>query len=264
MTATKGPGIAEAALDEDLAFARHLAQVASELSLEYLQRGVTAQLKPDGSPVTNADVEVERRLRQLIAEHRPGDGVLGEELGETGSVARRWVLDPIDGTRNFVEHRPLWGNHVALEVAGEIVVGVITRPVLGSSWWARRGGGAHRTDSAPAAGERRLSVSKVDSLRSGRVSLWMYEPDLALEQRVNRHCQCVEPSLDSLLRLAEGHLEALVDSSGRPWDLAPAVVLVEEAGGRYSDRAGGRRLDLGGGRFSNGHVHSELEELLSG
>lgn len=264
MTAIRGAGVSDALLEDDLAFARYLARVASELALEHLQRGVTAQLKPDGSPVTNADVEVERKLRQLIAEHRPGDGVLGEELGESGSLERRWVLDPIDGTRNFVERRPLWGTHVALELAGEIVIGVITRPVLGSSWWARRGGGAHRTDGPPASGERRLNVSNVGSLRSGRVSLWLYDPDPVLEQRVTQHCQCVEPSLDSLLRLAEGHLEALVDSSGRPWDVAPAVVLVEEAGGRYSDHAGGRRLDLGGGRFSNGHVHAELEELLRG
>lgn len=262
MAAPRGP--ADASLDDDLSFARHLARIASELSLEYFQRGVVGKVKPDGSPVTDADVEIERKLRQLIAEHRPGDGVLGEELGETGSLERRWVLDPIDGTRNFLEHRPLWGTHVALELAGEIVVGVITRPVLGSSWWARRGGGAHRTDSPPSPGDRRLRVSSVDSLRRGRASLWMYEPDPAVEERVTRHCQCVEPSLDSLLRLAEGHLEALVDSSGRPWDLAPAVVLVEEAGGRYSDRDGGRRLDLGGGRFSNGHVHAELEELLRG
>lgn len=249
-------------LDEDMAFARRLAQVATELSLEYFQQGLTGRRKPDGSLVSAADIEVERRLRQLIAEHRPDDGVLGEELGQTGPTERRWVLDPIDGTRNFLEHRPLWGTHVALEVEGEIVVGVITRPVLGSSWWARRGGGAHRTDAPPSSGDRRLSVSDVGSLRCGRVSLWMYEPDPLVEERIIRHCQYVEPSLDSLLRLAEGHLEALVDSSGRPWDLAPAVVLVEEAGGRYSDREGGRRLDLGGGRFSNGRVHAELEQLL--
>jgi histidinol-phosphatase len=254
----------DASLDDDLTFARHLAQVASELSLQFFQRGVASKLKPDGSPVTDADVEVERVLRQLIAEQRPNDGVLGEELGQTGSLERRWVLDPIDGTRNFMEHRPLWGTHVALEVAGEIVVGVITRPVLGSSWWARRGGGAHRSDGPPSAGERRLSVSSVGSLQRGRVSLWMYDPNPALEQRVAQHCQCVEPSLDSLLRLAEGHLEALVDSSGRPWDVAPAVVLIEEAGGRFSDHEGGQRLDLGGGRFSNGHVHTELELLLHG
>ena len=264
MSATRGTSTSDASLDDDLAFARHLARVASELSLEYFQRGVVRQVKPDGSPVTDADVEIERRLRQLISEQRPGDGVLGEELGQTGSLERRWVLDPIDGTRNFLEHRPLWGTHVALEVAGEIVVGVITRPLLGSSWWARRGGGAHREDSPPTPGQRRLSVSGVDSLRSGRASLWMYEPDPEMEQRVTSYCQYVEPTLDSLLRLAEGHLEALVDSSGKPWDLAPAVVLVEEAGGRYSDRAGGRRLDLGGGVFSNGRVHAELEQLLRG
>jgi len=245
----------------DLGFARHLAAVASELALEYFRRGVAAQTKPDGSPVSEADVEVERRLRQLIAEQRPQDGVLGEELGPSGSTARRWILDPIDGTRNFVAGRPRWGTHVALEQGGEIVVGVITRPVLGASWWASRGGGAHRSDGSPGS-ERRLTVSRVDELRAGRVTLWTHTLDTTI-QRLEQTCSWVEPTLDSLLSLAEGHLEGLVDRSGKPWDLAPGVVIVEEAGGRFSDCAGGRRLDLGDSRFSNGLIHRELEQLLS-
>ena len=247
--------------DADLQFARHLAAVASELALDYFRRGVAAQLKPDGSPVSEADVEVERRLRQLIAEHRPEDGVLGEELGQSGPTARRWILDPIDGTRNFVAGRPRWGTHVALELAGEVVVGVITRPVLGASWWASRGGGAHRSDSSPHVGERRLTVSRVNELRAGRVTLWTHALDATIE-RLEQTCSWVEPTLDSLLRLAEGELEALVDRSGKPWDLAPGVVIVEEAGGRFSDCEGGRRLDLGDSRFSNGLIHGELEQLL--
>jgi len=247
--------------DADLAFARHLAAVASELALGYFRRGVAAQLKPDGSPVSEADVEVERRLRQLIAEQRPGDGVLGEELGQSGPVARRWILDPIDGTRNFVAGRPRWGTHVALELGGEIVVGVITRPVLGASWWASRGRGAHRSDSSPTASERRLTVSRVNELRAGRVTLWTHTLDATIE-RLGQTCSWVEPTLDALLSLAEGELEGLVDRSGKPWDLAPGVVIVEEAGGRFSDCDGGRRLDLGDSRFSNGLIHQELEQLL--
>jgi histidinol-phosphatase len=150
---------------------------------------------------------------------------------------------------------------VALELDGEIVVGVITRPVLGSSWWASRGGGAHRSDNSPSAAECRLAVSRVNELRAGRVTLWTHTLDTTIE-RLEQSCSWVEPTLDSLLRLAEGELDALVDRSGKPWDLAPAVVIVEEAGGRFSDREGGRRLDLGDARFSNGLIHHELEQLL--
>jgi histidinol-phosphatase len=252
--ARTGPSLAE-----DLAFARRLAEQAAALALEYFRRGVSAQRKPDGSPVTEADVAVERRLRELIADERPLDGVLGEELGETGSTARRWVLDPIDGTSHFVAGRPQWGNHVALEIEGEIVVGVITRPVLGTSWWASRGAGAHRTGGGA---DTRLAVSRVSELRESRVTLWTRAEDSTIEQ-LAQNCRWIQPDLDCLLRLAEGELEALVDRSGKPWDLAPAVVLVEEAGGRFSDPQGGRRLDLGDGRFSNGMIHGELEALLA-
>jgi histidinol-phosphatase len=245
---------------DDLEFARQLAAVASELALEYFRRGVATQLKPDGSPVSEADVEIERRLRQLIRERQPGDGVLGEELGETGSRERRWVLDPIDGTSNFVAGRPLWGTHVALEIEGEIVVGVITRPVLGASWWASRGGGAHRADDS--AGTRQLQVSRVQALSESRVTLWTHQEDPTIDL-LNQNCRWVHPNLDALLRVAEGELEALVDRSGKPWDLAPAVVLVEEAGGRFSDRDGGRRLDLGDASFSNGLIHDDLRRLLA-
>jgi histidinol-phosphatase len=260
MTQSSAPPAERSSLDADLGFARHLAAVASELALEYFRRGVVAKLKPDGSPVSEADVEVERRLRQLIAEQRPRDGILGEELGASGPVERRWILDPIDGTRNFVAGLPRWGTHVALELDGEIVVGVITRPATGSSWWASRGGGAHRSDSSGPP-ERRLAVSRVSELRAGRVTLWTHTLDATIEH-LQQRCSWVEPTLDSLLGLAEGELDALVDRSGKPWDLAPAVVIVEEAGGRFSDREGGRRLDLGDGRFSNGLIHQELEHLL--
>jgi histidinol-phosphatase len=248
-----GPSLAD-----DLEFARRLAAVAGELALEFFQRGVVTQRKPDGSPVSEADVAVERRLRELISAERPGDGVQGEELGETGSRERRWVLDPIDGTSNFVARRPLWGTHVALEVEGEIVVGVITRPVLGASWWASRGGGAFR---GGAGAERQLRVSGVNRLAETRVTLWTHSEDPSVE-RLTQSCRWMHPTLDSLLRVAEGELDALIDRSGAPWDIAPAGVFVEEAGGHFSDRDGGRRLDLRDSCFSNGLIHGDLARLL--
>jgi histidinol-phosphatase len=252
---------AGASLAPDLEFARHLAQVAGKLALDFFRNGVQTRHKPDGSPVSDADVEIERVLRRLIAEQRPEDGVLGEELGLTGSSERRWILDPIDGTSNFVAGRPQWGTHVALEIAGEVALGVITRPVLGSSWWASRGGGAHKSLSGAASSER-LSVSAVNELGACRITLWTHEADPTI-QRLEQHCRWAHPDLNSLLRVAEGQLDALIDRSGKPWDIAPAVVIVEEAGGRYSDRDGGRRLDLCDGRFSNGHLHAQLERLLA-
>jgi histidinol-phosphatase len=248
----------DGSLAEELAFARRLAAVADELALQFFQRGVITQRKPDGSPVSEADVAVERRLRELISEQRPADGVQGEELGETGSRERRWVLDPIDGTSNFVARRPLWGTHIALEIEGEIVVGVITRPVLGASWWASRGAGAFR---GAAGSERRLRVSSVDQLAESRVTLWTHSEDPSIE-RLSQNCRWHQPTLDSLLGVAEGELDALVDRSGAPWDIAPAVVIVEEAGGRFSDRDGGRRLDLHDCCFSNGLIHGDLARLL--
>jgi histidinol-phosphatase len=127
------------------------------------------------------------------------------------------VLDPIDGTSNFVAGRPLWGTHVALQVGGEIVVGVITRPVLGASWWASRGGGAHRADSAPVPSTRRLQVSRVQQLRESRVTLWTHQDDPTI--------QSAEPELPlgpsqpgRAAATRGGELEALVDRSGKPWD----------------------------------------------
>jgi histidinol-phosphatase len=168
------------------------------------------------------------------------------------------VLDPIDGTSNFVARRPLWGTHVALEVEGEVQLGVITRPVLGTSWWASRGAGAFR---GGAGGERRLRVSSVKQLAESRVTLWTHSEDSSVE-RLTQSCHWIHPTLDSLLRVAEGELDALVDRSGAPWDIAPAVVIVEEAGGHFSDRDGGRRLDLHDSRFSNGLIHEDLARLL--
>jgi histidinol-phosphatase len=247
-------------LDADLELAIRLSEAASEIALAHLRRGVRAAPKADGSPVTEADLAVERRLLEMLASERPDDGVLGEETGIHGASARRWVLDPIDGTCNYVEGRPQWGTHVALEHEGEVVLGVITRPALGRRWWAARGRGAFRSEAAAPGAPVRLRVSTVDDLRRSRVSLWTRAPNEALERAAIR----VAPDLDDILRLLEGALEAVVDVAGKPWDHAPAVVLVEEAGGRFEDRLGGRRIDIGEGRYTNGRVAESLRRVLDG
>lgn len=205
---------------------------------------------------------MERLLSARLGSARPGDAVLGEELGATGSAPRRWVLDPIDGTRNFVAGRTDWGVHIALESEGEVLLGVVTRPVLGQRWWASRDGGAYRGVLGSVAEAVQLRVSDRAKLDEAWVSGWLFDHDHArgLLRGPSSWIEAVD--LDTIMRVAEGELDVLVDgTASRIWDRAPLVVLVEEAGGRYRDRHGGRNLDVQGGIFTNGLVDAELDEL---
>lgn len=249
--------------DDDLALGRRLAELAVRISLDYQRRGFVTETKADGSAVTDADREVERALRALIALERPADAILGEELGASGESNRRWIFDPIDGTSNFISGKPEWGNHIALEQDGHIVLGIITRPVHGRLWWATRGGGAHRIDIAGSSAPVRVRVSTRSALREARVSLWAPASD-ARVARLKQGASWKTPNLDDVLRVAEGEHEAVIDPTSKPWDHAPGVIIVQEAGGRFTDRFGGSRIDLGEGRFSNGFVHAELASALDG
>ncbi|MPY96188.1 MAG: inositol monophosphatase, partial [Acidimicrobiia bacterium] len=132
----------------DLELAHQLADTADAIAARFFDSGTFDVItKADGSPVTAADLEVEETLRALIAEHRPADGVLGEEVGpssglSSGPSERRWVLDGVDGTHNFVAGRAEWGTLIALEVRGEPTIGIVTSPAMARRWWAERGGGA--------------------------------------------------------------------------------------------------------------------------
>lgn len=247
---------------DDLAFARRLAVLATEIALDYFARGVTADRKADGTPVTAADVHIERAIANELARERPGDAILGEELGAQGSAPRRWILDPIDGTAYFLRREPDWGTHIALEVDGHVVAGVITRPVTARSYFASRGGGAFRGDLSATASGTRLHASSQADLAESRVTAWTDDTD-PLVSRLRRAARWVAPAVDNVLRVAEGELEAVVDRLGKAWDHAPAVILVEEAGGAFSDGSGGKRLDLGEGRFTNGLIASPLDALLA-
>lgn len=250
-------------LDDDLALAHRAIDLASEVALAFFHRGVRPQAKQDGTPVTEADLEVERQLLDLLARERPDDAVLSEEAGARGRSGRRWIVDPIDGTVNFVAGAAEWGTHVALEAGGEIVLGVISRPVTGGQWWAIRGGGAHRSDQA--TGEPvGLRVSTVADLAGSRVSVWSSDAAAIVDRLRRQDVICTSRAgLDDLGRLAAGELEAVIGMPGMVWDHAPAVVLVEEAGGRFTDPRGGRRLDLGSGRYTNAHIDPHLDRLFA-
>jgi histidinol-phosphatase len=252
-------------LEDDLALAHELADLATKIAVPFFEWGVETIIKEDESPVSEADLEVDRRLVDVLQRERPDDAILSEESGEHGSSNRRWILDPIDGTFNFVEQRPAWGTHVALEVEGEVVLGVITRPMYQQRWYATRGGGAFKIDSSEnGSGEPEpVHVSTTKTLAQSRICLWSHQSEKRLEE-LGRAFTVVRPSsLDNTLEVISGDLDALIDNGGHVWDHAPGVILVLEAGGSFRDPEGGHRLDLGQSTYSNGLIDDELQRFLA-
>ncbi len=243
----------------DLSLALRLAEVAGDLALPLFERGVVSQAKDDGSPVTEADFAVEAALIDILTQARPNDGVLSEEGGSRRGVRRRWILDPIDGTVNFAAGDPNWGTHVALEVDGELEVGVVTRPVAREVWWAVRSGGAFHShgSSEPVA----FHVSNTSALDEARVTMWPAVPGPTLDA-LKEAAIWVEPDWSLLRGLLDGRLDGIVAVSGGVWDHAPPVLLTREAGGEFTDHEGGQRLDTGGGIYSNGGIHGQLREIV--
>ncbi|HVS44231.1 MAG TPA: histidinol-phosphatase [Candidatus Dormibacteraeota bacterium] len=259
---TADAGDPPVAADADLALALELAESADRITVAAFRGGLAVERKADGSPVTEADRAVERELRARLAAARPGDGVTGEEYGTEGGGERRWLLDPIDGTKNFVRGIPVFATLIALEVAGRIEVGVVSAPALGARWWAARGGGAH-------ASGRRVRVSQVASLDQAQLA-YDSVPGFAvrgLEERflgLARRCARTRGFGDfwSHVLVAEGCVEVAVEPEVSPWDLAPLIVIVEEAGGRFTDLDGRARIDGGSAVASNGILHDAVLDAL--
>lgn len=245
---------------EDLAFALRLVDLATSVALPLFGEPVPTETKGDGTPVTAADFAVEAALVALVRQERPADGVLSEEGAIRPARGRRWIFDPIDGTVNFAAADPNWGTHVALEVEGEIVVGVIAHPVAKRRWWAWAGGGAFTAkEHQPAA---QLRTSSVDTLADARITLWPPEPSPLLDA-LQAAGVYVEPDWTLMAEFLHGELDAIVTTGGGIWDHAPCVILTEQAGGCFRDHRGGRRLDRGGGIYSNGAIGPSLESLLT-
>ena len=250
-------------LEDDLRLALDCADVADRITLAaFRSESMRVESKADLTPVTEADRGTERALRERLAAERPGDAVVGEEFGVEGSGSRRWYLDPIDGTKNFVRRIPVFATLIGLEEDGEIVAGVCSAPALGMRWWASRGGGAF-------AGGRRLAVSGVDRLDAAQLS---YDSVPGFEEHglgaqflaLARRCQRTRGFGDfwSHVLVAEGAIEAAVEPEVNPWDLAPLKVIVEEAGGRFTDLRGAARIDGGSAVSSNGLLHDAILAAL--
>lgn len=224
-------------MSADLDFALSLADEADALSRpRFRAADLHVETKPDLTPVTDADRRIERALRERIARDRPGDGVLGEEEGDSGGSVR-WILDPIDGTKNFSRGIPVWATLIALEREGEIVCGVASAPALGHRWWASRGEGAYR-DGEP------LHVSTIGRLEDATVSC-VHARDLARFEDVVRHARGFGDFWQHML-VAEGAVDVAIDAVLARWDVAAIEVVVAEAGGRVDTLANGQTVSTNG------------------
>ena len=261
----------------DVELALALCDRADEITTSAFRgTGLVVELKADRSPVSDADREVELALRAELAAARSADQIIGEEFGHesapadrsVGDPQRRWIIDPIDGTVNFIRRYPVWATLLALEVDGELTVGVVSAPALGRRWWAGKGLGAYAAspgDSNPT----RLHVSKVADLSNAYVlgsalSSWKARggPDGYVQLAMSALWDRSLGDFWSHMLVAEGCAEAGVDPIGNLWDLAALLVIVEEAGGTFTDLTGRRRADGGHGLSSNGLLHSEVLRIL--
>ena len=267
-------------MDADLALALQLADRTDAISLAAFGGALSVERKQDGSPVTDVDRAVERELRARLAAARSGDGVVGEEYGAGGGRERRWFLDPIDGTRNFIRGIPVWATLIALEVEGAVRVGVVSAPALGRRWWAVRGGGAFTAGcgrgaeggsgtGSGARAARPIRVSPVDHLAEAQVS-YDSVPGFAVRSLEDRFLRLLRRCARSRgfgdfwghVLVAEGCVEVAVEPEVSPWDLAPLIVIVEEAGGRFTDLEGRPRIDGGSAVATNGRLHEQVLAAL--
>lgn len=258
---------------DDLSLAHVLADAADSISTaRFRSLDLQVKSKPDLTPVSDADTAVEKALRATLARSRPRDAVLGEEFGATepaaGPGTRQWVIDPIDGTKNFVRGVPIWATLIALMEADEPVVGLVSAPALGRRWWGAKGHGAY-------AGRHQSAATPISVSGVGRLSdaSFCYSDLMGWEQngrlgavldlmRVAWRNRAYGDFYGYML-VAEGAVDIMVEPELSLWDVAALVPIVTEAGGAFTDLAG--RPGPGGGSAvaSNGKLHADLLERLS-
>ena len=241
----------------DLELALRLADAADAISMgRFRARDLVVETKPDRTPVSEADRGVEHELRAMLGTERRRDAILAEESGESGKGHRRWIIDPIDGTRNYSRGVPVWATLIALEVDGRVELGVVSAPALHRRWWAERGGGAH-------AGGDRVHVSAVRRPEDA-VLCFALEQELPSLAARAWHARGYGDFWSHML-VAEGAVDGAIDAIGvSVWDLAAVQVIVEEAGGTFTDFAGEHRVDGGSAISSNGHLHEVLLDAVKG
>lgn len=255
-------------LATDLALALRLADAADAVTMARFDAAdLDVRVKADSSHVTEADLATEQAIRAILASERPADGILGEEFGTTGDTARQWIIDPIDGTANYLKGIPMWTTLIALAIDGVPRVGVASQPAIGRRWWAATGHGAwtHVPDGEP----RRLAVSSVATLAEASVSF----QSIAQWDEVSRADDLVRLSRAvwrdrgygdtwPYMLLAEGRLEFVAEFGVKEYDIAALVPIVTEAGGRFTDIDGVDSIASRSSLATNGILHDEFLHLL--
>ncbi|GGF26120.1 inositol monophosphatase family protein [Subtercola lobariae] len=284
----------EFSLAEDLQLALDLADAADAISLDRFQAlDLVVETKPDRTPVTDADKAVERAIREGLERARPDDAILGEEYGGDGAEAhahRQWIIDPIDGTANFLRGVPIWGTLISLVVDGVPAVGVASSPALKKRWWASTGAGAWMLDrtaphaaatpngtttapnaaAGPAQTAQRLAVSKVADLAGASVSYnsfqgWDDAGHLDALTRLNRTVWRTRAygEMWAYMLLAEGLVDAVGEFDLKAYDVAALIPIVREAGGAFTSLDGSDPLWAGDALATNALLHDAVVELLA-
>jgi histidinol-phosphatase len=248
-----------------LTLALEISKEAGEITLQHFGSVLTSDTKGDGTPVTIADRAAETHLRERIGRQFPHHGILGEEFGETNPDAPvRWILDPIDGTRSFIRGVPLYGVLIGVEVDGEPTVGVAHFPALHETvgaatgkgcWWNGRAAQVSTVDTLADAAA--MATEPADLLQGPVGAGW---------ERLVRETSLARTWGDCYghILVATGRAEIMIDPILAPWDAAPFVPILSEAGGMFTDLSGKARLDGGSGISTNGLLHKEVLAFLGG
>jgi len=261
-------------LQSDLSFARELADMADAISMDRFRSvDLVVTTKPDMTPVSDADRAVESALRAAIADSRAGDSVRGEEFGTEGDSVRQWIIDPIDGTKNFVRGVPIWATLISLAIDGVPVVGVVSAPALGTRWWGATGQGAfvnERLGSPNSEQARRIHVSRVSELADASISLsgltrWENAGKLPQLLELTREVWRTRDYGDMwpYMMVAEGLLEASGEYDLQVYDMAALVPIVREAGGTFTSVDGDDGPWHGSALATNGLLHDRVIAALA-
>jgi histidinol-phosphatase len=251
------------AYDAELAAVQGWLDATDLIALEHFRVDVPYKTKQDGTPVTEADVAIENELRKAIETRYAGDAVVGEEGGSTeGTSARRWIVDPIDGTKNFRRGVPIFATLVALEDEGQIVAGVVSAPAIKTRWWGARGAGAFR-DGSPIRVSTVSDVSDADVCSGGLGSI----AEAGLDERFTAVCKRAARhrafgDFWGHMLVAQGSADVMVEPEVSLWDLAALKIIVEEAGGKMTSLAGEDRIDAGDCLTTNTLLHDEVLRAL--
>ena len=254
--------------DDDLRLAHVIAdQVDQHTMSRFKALDLHVETKPDHTPVSDADRDAERMIRSTLERARTRDAILGEEFGATGSSPRRWILDPIDGTKNFVRGVPVWATLIGLVDGDEVVAGLVSAPALGRRWWAAKGSGAWTGKSLSAA--TRLKVSGVTELEDASLSyssLTGWEERDRLDSMLDLHRTVWRTrgygDFWSYVLVAEGAVDIAAEPELELYDMAALVPIVTEAGGRFTGLDGKPGPFSGNAIASNGPLHDAALEYL--